>query len=290
MMMAAENPGGATEYILHHQTFLSNQAPRGIVDFSVINYDTVFFSVLLALAFFGLFWLVARTATSGVPGKGQNFIEIVVGFVDNQVRDTFHGTSRLVAPLALTIFCWVFLFNFMDLVPVDLLPAAAQRAGLEHLKVVPSTDLNATFALSLTVFILIIFYSLKMKGVVGFISELTLQPFRAKNVLVQALLVPVNFILESVTFLARPVSLSLRLYGNLYAGEMIFLLLAALTLSRGLESLATFSGAVWTALGVIAQIGLGFIWAGFHVLIITLQAFIFMVLTIVYLSMAHEHH
>jgi F-type H+-transporting ATPase subunit a len=290
MMMAAENSGGATEYILHHQTFLSNKAPRGIVDFSVINYDTVFFSVLLALAFFGLFWLVARTATSGVPGKGQNFIEMVVGFVDNQVRDTFHGTSRLVAPLALTIFCWVFLFNFMDLVPVDLLPAAAQRAGLEHLKVVPSTDLNATFALSLTVFVLIIFYSLKMKGVVGFISELTLQPFRAKNVLVQALLVPVNFILESVTFLARPVSLSLRLYGNLYAGEMIFLLLAALTLSRGLESLATLSGAVWTALGVIAQIGLGFIWAGFHVLIITLQAFIFMVLTIVYLSMAHEHH
>jgi F-type H+-transporting ATPase subunit a len=289
-MMAAEQSGGATEYILHHQTFLSNKPPHGIVDFSVINYDTVFFAALLAALFFGLFWLVARHATSGVPGRLQNLIEMVVGFVDNQVRDTFHGTSRLIAPLALTIFCWVFLFNFMDLVPVDLLPAVAQRAGLGHLKVVPSTDLNATFALSLTVFILIIFYSLKMKGVVGFISELTLQPFKAKNVLVQALLVPVNFILESVTFLARPVSLSLRLYGNLYAGEMIFLLLAALTLSRGLESLATASGALWTALGVIAQIGLGFVWAGFHVLIITLQAFIFMVLTIVYLSMAHEHH
>jgi F-type H+-transporting ATPase subunit a len=288
--MAAEKPGGATEYILHHQTFLSNKSPHGIVDFTVINYDTVFFSVLLAAVFFGLFWLVARRATSGVPGKAQNFVELIVSFVDTQVRDTFHGTSRLIAPLALTIFCWVWLFNFMDLVPVDLLPWAARGAGVEHLKVVPSTDLNATFALSLTVFILIIFYSLKMKGVVGFLSELTLQPFRAKNVLVQALLVPVNFILESVTFLARPVSLSLRLYGNLYAGEMIFLLLAALTLSVGAESVSTLGGVVGTVLGVIAQAVLGFIWAAFHVLIITLQAFIFMVLTIVYLAMAHEHH
>ena len=288
--MAAEKAPGATEYILHHQTFFSNKSPLGIVDFTVINYDTVFFSVLLAAVFFGLFWLVARRATSGVPGKAQNFVELIVSFVDSQVRDTFHGTSRLIAPLALTIFCWVWLFNFMDLVPVDLLPWAAGGAGLEHLKVVPSTDLNATFALSLTVFILIIFYSLKMKGVVGFLSELTLQPFRAKNVLVQAVLVPVNFILESVTFLARPVSLSLRLYGNLYAGEMIFLLLAALTLSVGVGNLTTVGGVVGTVLGVIGQLALGFIWAGFHVLIITLQAFIFMVLTIVYLAMAHEHH
>jgi F-type H+-transporting ATPase subunit a len=288
--MAAEKAPGATEYILHHQTFFSNKSPHGIVDFTVINYDTVFFSVLLAVVFFGLFWLVARRATSGVPGKAQNFVELIVSFVDSQVRDTFHGTSRLIAPLALTIFCWVWLFNFMDLVPVDLLPWAAGGAGFEHLKVVPSTDLNATFALSLTVFILIIFYSLKMKGVVGFLSELTLQPFRAKNVLVQAVLVPVNFILESVTFLARPVSLSLRLYGNLYAGEMIFLLLAALTLSVGVGNLTTVGGVVGTVLGVIGQLALGFIWAGFHVLIITLQAFIFMVLTIVYLAMAHEHH
>ncbi len=285
-MAAAESSGGATEYILHHQAFLSNKAPHGIIDFSVINYDTVFFSVLLALVFFGLFWSVARKATTGVPGKLQNFIEIIVGWVDGQVRDTFHGSSRLIAPLALTIFCWVFLFNFMDLVPVDLLPAAAHHAGFEHLKVVPSTDINATFGLSLTVFILIIFYSLKMKGVVGFISELTLQPFRAKNVLMQGLLVPVNFILESVTFLARPISLSLRLYGNLYAGEMIFLLLAALTLSRGLEGLTSVGGWWWS----FVQLALGLVWAVFHVLIITIQAFIFMVLTIVYLSMAHEHH
>lgn len=284
--MAAEKAPGVTEYILHHQTFLSNKAPHGIIDFSVVNYDTVFFSVLLAVVFFGLFWWVARKATTGVPGLTQNIIEWIVEKVDEQVRDSFHGTSRLIAPLALTIFCWVFLFNFMDLVPVDLLPAAARGAGFEHLKVVPSTDLNATFALSLTVFILIIFYSLKMKGVVGFISELTLQPFSAKNVFMQALLVPVNFILESVTFLARPISLSLRLYGNLYAGEMIFLLIAVLTLSHGLHALSSVGG--W--FGIIGQFILGFIWTGFHILIITIQAFIFAVLTVVYLSMAHEHH
>ncbi len=285
MMSAAEQGGGATDYILHHQKNLSNEAAHGIVDFSVINYDTVFFSLLLALAFFGLFWMVARRASVAAPGRLQNFIEMIVEFVDGQVRDTFHGASRLVAPLALTIFCWIFLFNFMDLIPVDLLPLVARGVGLEHLKVVPSTDLNATFAMSLTVFILIIFYSLKMKGVLGFIGELTLNPFRAKNVFVQALLVPVNFILESVTFLARPISLSLRLYGNLYAGEMVFLLLAVLTL-QGISALAHFSG--WFFL--LMQFLLALVWAVFHLLIITIQAFIFMVLTIVYLSMATEHH
>jgi F-type H+-transporting ATPase subunit a len=284
-MADAEQAPGATEYILHHQSFLSNKAAHGIVDFSVINYDTVFFSVVLALLFFGLFWMVARRASAGVPSKVQNFIEIIVSFVDGQVRDTFHGASRLIAPLALTIFCWIFLFNFMDLVPVDLLPAAARGAGFEHLKVVPSTDLNATFAMSLTVFILIIFYSIKMKGLGGFIGELTLQPFQAKNVLVQALLVPINFILEFVTFIARPISLSLRLYGNLYAGEMVFLLLAALSL-HGFAQLTHFSG--WFFL--LMQVVLALAWGVFHLLVILLQAFIFMVLTIVYLSMASEHH
>ena len=215
----------------------------------------------------------------------QNFIETIVSFVDAQVRDTFHHASRLVAPLALTIFCWIFLFNFMDLIPVDLLPLVARGVGLEHLKVVPSTDLNATFAMSLTVFILIIFYNLKMKGVLGFLGELTLQPFRVKNVLLQIPLSIVNLILESVTFLARPISLSLRLYGNLYAGEMVFLLLAVLTL-QGISALSHFSG--WFFL--VMQFLLALIWTLFHLLVITLQAFIFMVLTIVYLSMASEHH
>ena len=284
--MSAENAPGATDYIVHHETFLSNKVPHGIVDFSAINLDTVFFSVVLALLFGGAFFLAARRATLGVPGKFQLFVEVLVAFVDTQVRDTFHGTSKLIAPLALTIFCWILLFNIMDLVPVDLLPAAAHEAGLAHLKVVPSTDLNATFAMSLSVFALIIFYSVKMKGLLGFISELTLHPFNARNVFLQALLVPVNFLLESVTLLARPVSLSLRLYGNLYAGEMIFLLIAVLTLSRGLEALSSVGGWVW----VLVQIALGLIWSIFHVLIIVLQAFIFMVLTIVYLALASEHH
>jgi F-type H+-transporting ATPase subunit a len=288
--MSAAEGGGATEYILHHQTFLANRKPHGIVDFSVINYDTVFFSVVLAAVFFGCFWLVARKATAGVPGKLQNFVEMIVSVVDSQVRDSFHGSSRLIAPLALTIFCWVWLFNFMDLLPVDLLPLVGRGAGFEHLKVVPSTDLNATFALSLTVFILIIFYSLKMKGFVGFVSELTLQPFRTRNLVAQALLVPVNFILESVTFLARPVSLALRLYGNLYAGEMIFLLIAVLTLSVGFDSLTTFGGVAGTVFKIIGEFVLGLVWTVFHILIITIQAFIFAVLTVVYLSMAHEHH
>ena len=283
--MAAEQPTTANEYIHHHLTFLSNKEPTGIVDFSSIHLDSIFFSVLLAVLFAGSFYLAARKATTGVPGKFQNFVELVVEFVDTQVKDSFHGTTKLIAPLALTIFCWVFLFNAMDVLPVDLLPAIGQSIGIEHLKVVPSTDVNVTFAMSLTVFALIIYYSIKMKGLGGFIAEFTLQPFSAKNPVVKVILIPFNFILEIIPFLARPLSLSLRLYGNLFAGEMIFLLLAVLTL-QGVHQLAHFSGWIF----LVFQIVLAFAWAVFHLLVITLQAFIFMVLTVVYLSMAHEHH
>jgi F-type H+-transporting ATPase subunit a len=283
--MAAEQPTTANEYIHHHLTFLSNKEPVGIVDFSSIHLDSVFFSVVLALLFGGSFYLAARKATSGVPGKFQNFVELVVEFVDTQVKDSFHGTTKLIAPLALTIFCWVFLFNAMDVLPVDLLPAIGQSVGIEHLKVVPSTDVNVTFAMSLTVFVLIIYYSIKMKGLGGFIAEFTLQPFSSNNKIVKVILIPFNFILEIIPFLARPLSLSLRLYGNLFAGEMIFLLLAVLSL-HGVEQLGHVSG--WFF--VVMQFVLAFAWAVFHLLVITLQAFIFMVLTVVYLSMAHEHH
>jgi F-type H+-transporting ATPase subunit a len=283
--MAVAEPTSANEYILHHLTFLSNKEPVGVMDFTVVHLDSVFFSVLLAILFGGSFYLAARNATAGVPGKFQNFVELLVEFIDKQVKDSFHGTNKLMAPLALTIFCWVFLFNAMDVLPVDLLPAIAHSAGYEHLKVVPSTDLNVTFAMSLTVFILIIYYSIKSKGLGGFIGELTLQPFVAKNPIVKALLVLPNLLLEIVPFLARPISLSLRLYGNLFAGEMIFLLLAALSL-RGAAQLGSFSG--WFF--VVIQFVLGFAWAVFHLLVITLQAFIFMVLTVVYLAMAQEHH
>jgi F-type H+-transporting ATPase subunit a len=283
--MSAASSGGANEYILHHLTFLQNKDPKGIVDFSVIHWDSVFFSVVLALVFGGLFYYAARKATTGRPGKFQLFIEVLVNEVNKNVTDSYHGTSRLIAPLALTIFCWVFLFNFMDVLPVDLLPYLARGAGVEHLKVVPSTDLNVTFALSFTVFILIIYYSIRMKGLGGFIGELTLQPFTSNNKMLKAILVLPNFLLEIVPFLARPISLSLRLYGNLFAGEMIFLLLAALSLA-GMQQLSHWTG--WVL--VLVQFVLAFAWAVFHLLVITLQAFIFMVLTIVYLSMASEHH
>jgi F-type H+-transporting ATPase subunit a len=240
--------------------------------------------VFLAVVFLGTFITVARKATPGVPRGWQAFIELVVEFVDNQVREVYHGTSKLIAPLGLTIFVWVFLFNFMDLVPVDLFPMLAESAGLSHMKVVPSTDLNITFGMSITVFLLIIFYSIREKGLGGFIGEFTLHPFHTKNKFVQALIMPFNFVLEFVPFLAKPVSLSLRLYGNLFAGEMIFMLIALFTLSLGAEHLLSVGGIV----AVIAQLILGLAWALFHILVITLQAFIFMVLTIIYLSMASQ--
>ncbi len=284
-MAIAEQPSSANEYILHHLTFLQNKDPQGILDFSVIHWDSVFFSVALAIVFGGSFYLAARKASTGVPTKFQNFVELVVEFVDSQVKDSFHHANKLIAPLALTIFCWVFLFNAMDVLPVDLLPAIAHALGIGHLKVVPSTDVNVTFALSLTVFVLILYYSIREKGLGGFIAEFTLQPFVAKNPLLKVLLIPANLILEIVPFLARPISLSLRLYGNLFAGEMIFLLLAVLSL-QGAVQLESASG--W--LFVIVQFVLALAWAIFHLLVITLQAFIFMVLTVVYLAMAHEHH
>ncbi len=254
--MASE--GGATGYIVHHLTPLS--VGEG---FWTLHLDTLFFSAFLGGLFVWFFKMAAEKATSGVPGMVQNFTEMIVEFVDGQVKDTFHGRSEMIAPLALTIFCWVFMWNFMDLFPVDLLPMIGSIMGIEYLRVVPSTDLNATFALSITVFILIIFYSFKVKGVFGFAKELTCTPFGPW-------LMPFNLLLKLVEELAKPISLGLRLFGNLYAGELIFILIALLP--------------------PMLQPLLSFPWAIFHILIITLQAFIFMVLTIVYLSLAHEDH
>jgi F-type H+-transporting ATPase subunit a len=272
------------EYIRHHITFLSNKEQTAIVDFSVIHWDSVFWSVLLAVVFAGTFFLVARKATAGVPGKLQNFIELVVEFADNQVRESYHGSSKLIAPLALTIFCWVLLFNMMDWLPVDLMSTLTEPMGFEHMKVVPSTDLNITFGMSITVFLLVVYYSFKIKGAKSFISEFTLHPFQARNPIVQAVFVPINFVLEFVPFMARPVSLALRLYGNLFAGEVVFLLIALFTLKLGVPNLASASGLAY----VFAHTVLGFIWAAFHVIVIPLQAFIFMKLTIIYMSMASE--
>ncbi|PAU52280.1 F0F1 ATP synthase subunit A [Pseudomonas sp. PIC25] len=285
--MAAETASG---YIQHHLSNLTyGQHPVNGWSFAhtaqeakemgfwAFHVDTLAVSVVLGLLFIFLFRAAAKRATSGQPGALQNFVEVMVEFVDGSVKDTFHGRNPLIAPLALTIFVWVFLMNFMDLIPVDWLPkVAATLAGDEHLffRVVPTTDPNATLGLALSVFALILFYSIKVKGIGGFLGELTLHPFGSKNVVVQALLVPVNFLLEFVTLVAKPVSLALRLFGNLYAGELIFILIAIM-----------FGGGLLLgALGIALQ----WAWAVFHILIIVLQAFIFMMLTIVYLSMAHE--
>jgi len=244
-----------------HSSETVNEAAT--MGFWAINVDTMFWSISLGVLFLWLFRKVAVNATSGVPGKMQNFVESIVDFVEENVNSIFSHKNALIAPLALTIFVWVFLMNLMDLVPVDWIPYIASQMGIPYMKVVPSTDINATLGMALAVFALIIYYSIKMKGVGGFMAELSLQPLGKW-------LLPFNLFLEIVGLIAKPISLALRLFGNMYAGEMVFILIALLPF--------------W------AQWVLSVPWAIFHILIITLQAFIFMVLTIVYLAMAHEEH
>ena len=279
----------SSEYIKHHLTNLTfGKLPDGSwgiahdaeqakeMGFWAIHLDTMFWSLLTGIVFLYLFKKAADSATSGVPGRLQNFVEWLVDFINESVRGSFTARNYLVAPLALTIFVWVFLMNLMDLVPVDLIPWVSGLLGIHFMKVVPTTDPNATFGMAIGVFVLVLYYSIKVKGIGGFMGELTLQPFSAKNPLIKILFIPINFILEFVSLIAKPVSLALRLFGNMYAGEMIFILIAIM-----------FSaGAVMGLFGGVLQLG----WAIFHILIITLQAFIFMTLTIVYLDMAHSEH
>lgn len=236
--------------------------------------DTLAWSIGLGLIFLWIFRSAAKKATTGVPSKFQCFIEMIVEFVGDNVRDTYHGKSALIAPLALTIFVWVFLMNLMDLIPVDFLPAFAGFVGETafgmdshdvYMKIVPTTDINLTAALAIGVFLLMIGYSIRMKGIGGFIAELTLHPFSTKSKLGMVFLIPCNLLLETIALISKPFSLALRLFGNLYAGELIFILIGAVGLM---------------------QLPLHFIWAVFHILVIVLQAFVFMMLTIVYLSMA----
>ena len=276
-------PETSAEYIKHHLTnltfgqnadghwgFAHSMAEAAEMGFWAINVDSMLFSIGLGALFLWGFRKAAKHATAGVPGGWQNFVEWVVEFIDENVRGSFSGKNDLVAPLALTMFIWILLMNLMDLLPVDWLPWVAGMAGVGHLKVVPSTDPNITFGLSLPVFVLTLYYSVKFKGFGGFFGELAFQPF-------PKWMAPVNLLLEGVTLLARPLSHSLRLFGNMYAGEMIFILIALMY--GGGMLLGTFGGVLQIA------------WAIFHILIITLQAFIFMVLTIVYMDMAcQEHH
>jgi F-type H+-transporting ATPase subunit a len=280
------------EYIKHHLTNLAfGKNPDGSwgfahnaeeikeMGFMAIHVDTMFWSIFLGVIMLWVMRRVAVKATSGVPGKLQSFAEMLVEFIDTSVRGSFTGQNSLIAPLSLTIFVWIFLQNLMDLVPVDLIPfiVGDHGMGLVHfMKVVPTTDPNATFGMAIGVFILVLYYSIKIKGVGGFVGELTLQPFSADNVVVKALFMPINLVLELVGLLAKPISLALRLFGNMYAGEMIFILIALM-----------YSGGIALGLfGGLLQLG----WAIFHILIITLQAFIFMTLAIVYLDMAHHEH
>jgi F-type H+-transporting ATPase subunit a len=288
--MAGSETLTSGEYIQHHLTNLTfGQFPDGhwgiahsaeeaaAMGFSAIHLDTLFWSTVLGGLFLYFFYKAAQRATAGVPGGLQNFVELMMDFINENVRGSFSGKSDLVAPLAMTVFIWVWLMNFMDLIPVDLIPYIAAAIGIGHMKVVPTTDPNLTFALALGVFALIIFYSIKFKGVGGFIGELTGMPFETKNPFLKPIFTVINLVLEGVNLLAKPLSLSLRLYGNMYAGEMIFILIAVMYSGGWLLGIS----------GGILQLG----WAIFHILIITLQAFIFMTLTIVYLDMAHaEHH
>ncbi|PLY16918.1 MAG: F0F1 ATP synthase subunit A [Sedimenticola sp.] len=279
----------SSEYIKHHLTNLTfGQHPDGSwgvahsaaeakeMGFWAVHLDTMFWSILLGVAFLYMFKKAADQVTSGVPGMLQNFCEWIVEFIDSSVRGSFTAKNNMVAPLALTIFVWIFLQNLMDLVPVDLIPLVSGWLGIHFMKVVPSTDPNATFGMAIGVFMLVIFYSIKMKGVGGFAAELTLQPFSSSNAVVNTLFIPINFVLEFVSLIAKPISLALRLFGNMYAGEMIFILIAIMY----------NAGIVLGLFGGVLQLG----WAIFHILIITLQAFIFMTLTIVYLDMAHHEH
>lgn len=303
----------ATGYIKHHLTNLTyGQLPAGTdyidesgnvselteatwmlaqsaehaasMGFWAVNVDSLGWSAGLGLLLMFIFGRAAKKATTGVPTGMQNFVEVIIGFIDKSVKETFHGNNPLIAPLALTVFTWVFMMNLMDLLPVDILPklfelswvASGGDAHHAFMKIVPSTDPNITAGMAISVFALMIYYGIKVKGIGGFMAELTLHPFNMKNPVVQAIFIPVNFALEVLALIAKPISLALRLFGNMYAGEMIFILIA-LMFSTGM------------ALGLFAGV-LQWAWAVFHILIITLQAFIFMMLTIVYLGMAHEDH
>lgn len=268
--------GNATDYIKHHLTFWNSAHEGG---FWSLHLDTFGISLILGFIFAGVFAVVARGSRVENPGRLQLFVESLIELVDTQVKEVFHAKSKVVAPLALTIFCWVFLMNAMDLLPVDLLPWVAQAIGhtffgLEphhvFLRVVPSADVNATFAMSISVMFCIVGFSISAKGFGGYGKELLTAPFHAHNPILAVILAPINFTFQMVELVAKPLSLSLRLFGNMYSGELIFILIALLPW-----------GAQWM---------LGAPWAIFHILIITLQAFIFMMLTIVYLSLAVESH
>lgn len=271
-----------SEYISHHMTFFSSKPQVKVVDFSIINYDTLFWSILMGLVTILILWIAARRATSGVPSRYQGAIEMLVEMVEDQSKTMIHGSRAFIAPLALTVFIWVALMNALDLLPVDLATRVISLLGLSaqipHFRIVPTADVNATFGLALGIFVLMLYYNIKIKGLGGWLHELVTAPFGAHP----ALWIP-NLGLNIIEYVAKTVSLGMRLFGNMYAGELLFLLIALLGGMWGF-------GVDFTVLGFIGHVIAGSVWAIFHILIVLLQAFIFMMLTLVYLGQAHDKH
>ena len=266
MAASYESP---TEYIQHHLTFLTRPVKEG--SFWTLNVDTLLTTLVVGSLAFGFMWWVTRKATQGVPSKKQAFIELSIDFINDQVKSIYNGTSRIVAPIALTTFVLVLFLNAMDFLPVDITSTGLHALGFETFRFVPTADVNTTFALALAVFGLMIFYSIKIKGLGGWVHELFCAPFGSNP-----LLWPFNLLFNAVEYLSKPLSHSLRLFGNMYAGEIIFLLLG----------MWAATGLVGTIFGAVLHLG----WSIFHILIVALQAYIFMMLTVVYIAMAHEHH
>ncbi len=285
--MSVEHGPTAGEYIVHHLTHLQNKPMAGVIDFSVYNLDSIFWSVVLGVLASFFMWRAARGATAHAPGRFQAAVEILVEMLDSQAKGIIHSAQsrKVVAPLALTVFVWIFLMNAMDLFPVDLFPkiweliygAAGHDAHHAYMRVVPSADLSTTLGLSTSVLLVCVFYNIKIKGIGGWIHELFCAPFGA-----HPLLWPVNFIMQMIEFAAKTVSHGMRLFGNMYAGELVFMLIALM----GGAAAATLPGVLLPIGHIIA----GSIWAIFHIMIITLQAFIFMMLTLVYVGQAHDAH
>ncbi|GAB2665001.1 F0F1 ATP synthase subunit A [Arenimonas aestuarii] len=287
MQVAGDSP---SEYVTHHLQHWRVSIGEGA--FWTINVDSMIMAIAIGVLGLGLFWFVGRRATAGVPGKLQAFLELAVEFVDTQVRDVFHGNRKFVAPLALTIFVWILLMNSVKMIPVDLPPAIAKMFGAEYFRAVPTTDLNITLAMSMTVLLLMIAFAIKAKGGFGFTKELFTAPFHAEGVGMKIVLAPANFGLNIIELLSKPVSLAMRLFGNMYAGELVFLLIALLGAAGGhfIMDVGGFGGTTGGILAFLGAVLAGAGWSIFHILVITLQAFIFMILTVVYLSMSTEAH
>ena len=282
-MAAADNAAGsgptAGEYIIHHLTHLQNHKQTSIVDFTVFNLDSIFWATLLGIVGSFVLWRAAKTATAGVPGRFQAAVELLVEMVDSQAKGIVHNAQsrKLVAPLALTVFVWIVLMNAMDFLPVDLLPRIGEMFGLHYMRAVPTADLSVTMGLALSVLLICLYYNVKIKGFGGWVHELFSAPFGDK-----VYLYPVNFLMQVIEFVAKTVSHGMRLFGNMYAGELIFFLIA---LMGGAFAMTGTGIALF-----LGHIVAGTVWAIFHILLVVLQAFVFMMLTLVYLGQAHDAH